>query len=72
MSSLALRVLAIKRGKRAQVVRRLGDIEAVEMLVECGELHLDNVLLDVAPDSSEISELVKGQHQSDDLEAQVL
>lgn len=72
MSSLALRVLAIKRGKRAQVVRRLGDIEAVEMLVECGELHLDNVLLDVAPDSSEIAELVKGQHQSDDLEAQVL
>ena len=71
MSSLAMRVLAIKRGKRAQVVRRLGDIEAVEMLVECGELYVDNILLDVAPDSSEISELVNGQHQSNDLESQV-
>ena len=67
MSSLAMRVLAIKRGKRAQVVRRLGDIEAVEMLVECGELYVDNILLDVAPDSSEISELVNGQHKSNDL-----
>merc|ERR1711892_239988 len=71
MSSLAMRVLAIKRGKRAQVVRRLGDIEAVEMLVECGELYVDNILLDVAPDSSEISDLVNGQHQSNDLESQL-
>ena len=66
-----MRVQAIKRGKRTQVARRLSEVEAVEMLVECGELYLDNMLFQLAPDAYDISELVKNQGQSDDFMSQV-
>ena len=71
MSSLAMRVIAITKGKRAQVMRKVGDIEAVEMLIECGELYLDSALLQVATDAYEINQLVMEQNKSNDFESQV-
>ena len=49
----------------------MSEVEAVEMLVECGELYLDNMLFQLAPDAYDISELVKSQGQSNEFESQV-
>ena len=70
MSSLAMRVIAIKKGKRS-LMRRVSESEAVEMLIECGGLYLDSALLQVATDAYEINQLVKEHTKSDEFESQV-